>query len=133
MPATVRKIHATKAEELSQLIDQAGYYNEQAKEFGSLYEETRKRIEILMPLSDKAPLNEKQGEEYEAIRDYPSQKMVDPRGLFSFNKEIFWRLVKVPVGDTEKVVPKDVFHRISSVIISDTSRLRILKKKSKAA
>ena len=129
--ATIRDAKkVTPAKGLSQLIDQAGELNEQKNAYEKAYNELREQIALAMPMGDSDEV-EKRGERYEARRAYPAEKRIDPEKLFKFNKSLFWRLVKVQIGDAEQSLPADVFHKLLEVNLADKPRLTITKIKKK--
>ena len=101
MVATVRKLQAERQNSLSQLIDQAGRVNAEKSALDGVYKELRSKIEAEMPMGESDRL-ETFGDEYKAVRDYPTKKQVDVKALFKKHPDIFWRLVTVPVSVLEQ-------------------------------
>ena len=125
--ATVREIKKAMPDKgLSQMIDQAGELNAEKNAYEQAYNVLRGKISIAMPMGD-SDVVEKQGEEYEAKHFYPAEKRIDPQKLFKFDKELFWRLIRVSLGDAEKSLPADVFHELLEVNLADAPRLTITK------
>lgn len=123
---------ATPSRGLSQLIDQAGELNAQAKAYEEAYNKLRKEIALKMPMGNSDVINEF-GTDYEAKHFYPTEKRIDPEELFKLNKSLFFRVVKVSLQDAEANLSAEAFHKLLKVKTADAPRLTITKIKRKSA
>lgn len=121
----------TKEERLNSLIIQ---YSEFQREEGAIRkakDSLRAEIESLFP-----PI--KEGEKESIVETngitakvyYSGTTVVDPEKLYSLEeyRDTFWRLVKIPLKDAA-ILPDDVLHSISRVVLSPKPQLLIKAKK----
>lgn len=132
MAATVRQIMKAKpAKGLAGMIDEAGELHEQQKAYGEAYDKLRKEIAMRMPLEEDVRFLEVVGVEYEAKHTYPDVKHVTPEDLFRYDKKLFWGLIRVNLGDAEKVIPGPDFHKLLKVEEAVAPKLTITKIKKR--
>ena len=132
MAATVSAIKkAMPARGLASMIDEAGNLHEQQNAYGNAYEKLRGEIAMRMKLDGGKERLDISGDEYEAKHAYPDVKHITPEDLFKYDKKLFWGLIRVNLGDAEKVIPGPDYHKLLKVEEAVAPKLTISKIKKK--
>ena len=102
-----------KEQQLRNLIDEAGRVNSQISALRKKYDSLRAQLEIAMPFPADGQNTVVEAGEFEAALEYKFQTYVSPQRLMEMDAQVFWGIVKVPVGEAEKMLTPDVFHYVS--------------------
>lgn len=102
-----------KEQQLRNLIDEAGHVNSQISALRKRYDSLRAQLEIAMPFPTDDQSHIVEAGEFEAVFEYKFQTHVSPQRLMEMDAQVFWGIVKVPVGEAQKMLTPDVFHYVS--------------------
>lgn len=118
---------------LPELIDHAGQLNVQKTALENAYKAARKEIEALLSIPDGQDKIIAQGETHEAIYEYPISTEVDILALYELDRELFFQLVKIPIGDLKLAVDAVTLHQLTAPKRSNATKLTIQKRGRDAA
>jgi hypothetical protein len=133
MAQAAKKLTPIRPQTLPELIDHAGRLNVQKTAIENEYKAARREIEALLTIPDGQDKVVECGETHEAVYEYPVSTQVDILALFEETRELFFQLVKIPVGDLKLALDPIDFHRLTSPQRSNATKLTIQKKGKDAA
>jgi len=123
---------ATAVERLAMLIDEAGTLRERRNELDKALTVIREQIQGQIPIPEPGEKTIAQGYTYEVVLQYKQTTTVDlpeMKKLLNKHPNLFWRLVKIGVGDLEKALTPEEFHSLTNKHYAEAPTLDIKKRK----
>jgi len=129
MARTARKIIPLHEEKtLEEKIAEAGQLNAEANRLKGAYEKMRADILTMMPpIGDNYKSPEVVGGGFVACVEVAEKTTVDLHSLLDNHPDLFWRLIKIPVGDLEKSLSRGEFRDVTVVERAEKPTLSIRK------
>ena len=95
-------------------------YHQKMKALEKAQSALRETILMMMPaIPEDAKESKVEVDGHSATLAYSTKTIVDARRLYKLDKDLFWRLVNVPVTAAKENVGPDVFHAITSVEVGE--------------